>query len=79
MQQFFLVKSVPHVEKQDSSLEVVLDHENGYYLIGQECNECKVFVLSVSIGGAKNLIKVVFFSFIQLFFSYLNGFIFLHP
>ncbi|XP_065671488.1 centrosomal protein of 120 kDa isoform X3 [Hydra vulgaris] len=51
------VKSM--LSNQNDSLEIVLDQENGYYLIGQKSNECKIFVLSVSIGGAKNLIKLL--------------------
>lgn len=41
-----------------TNLDVVLDDEKGYYLIGPECDTCQTYILSIAIGGARNLIKV---------------------
>lgn len=38
-----------------SHLDVVLDDERGYYLIGPESDLCEVYKLSIAIGGARNL------------------------
>jgi len=37
---------------------VVLDDEQGYYLMGLETADCQTFILSVSINGIKDLVHV---------------------
>lgn len=48
---------VPKLD-ENNNIDVVLDNDQGYYLIGPESSDCEIFVMSVSIGGAKNLIQV---------------------
>ncbi|XP_057309454.1 centrosomal protein of 120 kDa-like [Hydractinia symbiolongicarpus] len=49
---------VPKLD-ENNNIDVVLDNDQGYYLIGPESSDCEIFVMSVSIGGAKNLIQVI--------------------
>jgi len=46
-------------EQFNDHLDVVLDNQRGYYIIGPEINACQVYVLSISIGGAQNLMKLL--------------------
>ena len=47
--------------KESENFDVVLDEEQGYYLMGRESDESQTFVLSVSISGIKDLISVRIF------------------
>ena len=45
-------------DENEAQQEVVLDEEQGYYLIGPENGNCVIFSLAVCVGGPRNLIKV---------------------
>ena len=47
--------------REPDNFDVVLDEEQGYYLMGRESDESQTFVLSVSISGIKDLISVSVF------------------
>ena len=51
----------PTVEQTGQNFDVVLDEEQGYYLMGNESEDSQTFVLSVSISGIKDLISVSIF------------------
>ena len=46
------------VDENEAQLDVVLDEEQGYYLIGPENGNCVIFSLAICIGGPRNLVKV---------------------
>lgn len=46
------------VNENEDQLDVVLDEEQGYYLIGPENENCVIFSLAICIGGPRNLVKV---------------------
>jgi len=52
------VKATP-LKPIKEKLEAVLDEEQGYYMIGSPTSNCHVFVLSVMIGAAKDLSKLI--------------------